>query len=531
MKISYSAAVCGSGKTHQIVNRACKIAKAGNNVLIVQPTKQLIDRTVEAELINRPNPPRYEVFHGDKFPGAVTKELMHWLKTFDSEGGWVVFITHQLLPHIPYFPDKGGWHVFIDEAPQAHDRHTLQIPHSHSILTAHLTLVPYNGIYSRLVCDNAKAITDIARNKQNDAVFEVLSEAARDVKNRNWDCYVNTEWFERLRRGEANKLNIYTVLSPTILSGFRSVLVAAANFKDTALYQLWGRRGVWFEEDKAFSRSLRFDQHSSGELIKIYYAVDERWSRAQQRKSWVECGNLTTLQLMAQSAVNLVGDRPFVWQTNKGDADALRSLFVGGRELPHLAHGLNDYSAIDNIVLLTASNPTPHQYQFLRNQGMDGNDVRRAVYFQNAYQTVLRTSIRDPENTEPKLIIVPDLPLAEHLQQLFSGSRVERMETGIPANSNRQARVGRPRKHRTDKERKARYRQRRKLELIRSKLLLPVGDRPYVGGERLCVSKVGDEKPIESLLEFRPLGSNQFGTVFASKYATTGLHMACTRFG
>jgi hypothetical protein len=223
--------------------------------------------------------------------------------------------------------------------------------------------------------------------------------------------------------------------------------------------------------------------------------------------------------LIAKSAGDFLGNRAFVWQANKSDADALRPLFGGNMELPHLAHGLNDYSQINNAILLTASNPTPDQYQFLRNQGMDGDDVRRAIYFHNAYQTILRTSIRDPRNTEPKLIIVPDLPLAEHLQQLFPGSRMERLQTGIPA-AGQQGKVGRPRRHRNDSERKAQYRQKTKLKLMRSMLCLD-GDRPYVSDEMLDGQSFGDETPIDIIIEFR-LSSSYQGTIFTNKYSPTG---------
>jgi hypothetical protein len=115
----------------------------------------------------------------------------------------------------------------------------------------------------------------------------------------------------------------------------------------------------------------------------------------------------------------ILSNKPFVWQANKDNSDALRPLFGVNTELPHLAYGLNDYSKINNVVLLTASNPTPDQYRFPKNQGMNVDAVRHAIHFHNAYQTVMRTSIRVPSNTEPKIVIVPDLPLAEHLSSYF----------------------------------------------------------------------------------------------------------------
>ena len=333
---------------------------------------------------------------------------------------------------------------------------------------------------------------------------------------------MNTERFERLLRGEVQELDIYTVLSPAILHGFRSVFMASANFQDTALYHLWSQRGVEFTEDLGFTRSLRFGQHTNGELIKILYAIDEPWSRRRQQGTWPQCGDQTTLQLIAKSAAEVLHDKPFVWQSNKNDAEALRPLFGENVQVPHLPHGLNDYSHINNVLLLTASNPTPDQYRFLTNQGMDGEVVRRAIYFQNAYQTVLRTSIRDPNNTERKLIVVPDLPLAEHLLEQFPGSTVEQLPTRIPA-SGRQTKVGRPKKYQNDQERKLQYRQRLRLNSMRYLLLLG----PYLTEETLFVGNAGDETPID-ITEFRLLGSCYQGTIFTNKHTTTGLYVIGT---
>ena len=71
MKINFCSAPCGSGKTYQIINRACEWAKLGRRVIDLQPTKELIERTVQEELLRRPDAPTYKVFHGDTVPGSV----------------------------------------------------------------------------------------------------------------------------------------------------------------------------------------------------------------------------------------------------------------------------------------------------------------------------------------------------------------------------------------------------------------------------------------------------------------------------
>ncbi len=156
---------------------------------------------------------------------------------------------------------------------------------------------------------------------------------------------------------------------------------------------------------------------------------------------------------------------------------------------------------------------------------MDGEVVRRAIYFQNAYQTILRTSIRDPNNTDPKTIIVPDLSLAKHLQECFPGSSVERLETGIPASA-RRVQVGRPKKYENERERKLQYRQKARLESLRS-LLFSGHKSPYLTEETLYVGNVGDETPID-ITEFRPSCSCYLGTIFKTKHTTTGSYVIGT---
>jgi hypothetical protein len=73
----------------------------------------------------------------------------------------------------------------------------------------------------------------------------------------------------------------------------------------------------------------------------------------------------------------------------------------------------------------------------------------------------MRTSNRDPNNIEPKIVIVPDSSAAEYLNGLFAGSQIEKLETDILD-------VVEPKrkKPQSGKDRKAKYRQRQKQKLL-----------------------------------------------------------------
>src|SRR5215204_1410543 len=108
MTIDYNSASCGSGKTHQIVQWACKMARSGRRVFIAQPTKDLIDKTAREELEIIPDHPAYRVFHGDTVGAkSIAKRLIDYLKD-PEQGGQIIFITHALLPLVRFWTRKGA---------------------------------------------------------------------------------------------------------------------------------------------------------------------------------------------------------------------------------------------------------------------------------------------------------------------------------------------------------------------------------------------------------------------------------------
>ena len=96
MRVHYFSAPCGSGKTYTIVHQAIRKANEGGRVLILQPTKELIERTVQRELLTQKYHPSYTIFHGDKVSGSVASQLAAHLKQ-SRDQGQIVFATHQVL--------------------------------------------------------------------------------------------------------------------------------------------------------------------------------------------------------------------------------------------------------------------------------------------------------------------------------------------------------------------------------------------------------------------------------------------------
>ena len=168
---------------------------------------------------------------------------------------------------------------------------------------------------------------------------------------------------------------------------------------------------------------------------------------------------------MISSIREVFGSEPFIWQANKD--------FVGnpfgdnGERLPNKPHGLNGYSSVNNIAFLSSLNPATGHFKFLDAIGLDGSEVRQAIYFAGAYQSIMRTSLRDPENRQSKRILVPDWALAEYLHEIFPGSKIERLDIGFPEVEAKTP--GRPRLHQSNRDRTAECRRRskeRRIEIL-----------------------------------------------------------------
>jgi hypothetical protein len=501
MKINFCSAPCGSGKSHQAINLACEWAKLGRRVIVPQPTKELIDKTIQEELLRRPDVPRYEVFHGDTVSGSVAHSLTDYQKQADDEGQ-IVFTTQQVLPYVRFWPNQEVWHVLVDEAPQVHRHNTYQVPDTHGLITDLISLEPYNSVYSLVKVADEAEMERIARNEDHDQIYEEFRELSQTLLNRHWASFVDTEKFEKLKTGEQDRLSVHSVLMPSVYDGFKSITIVSANFTDTMVYRLWSARGVAFKEHQALRSKLLFQEHTNGHLITIKYADERAWSKYRRvtKLDPVKDEETTVMDAIVQAAKTTFSDKAFVWQANKGVPD---TLFDGaGDRLPNAPHGLNCYSQINNVVFLSSLNPRSDHFRFLETQGISGPEVRRAIYHQALYQAVMRTSIRDPNNIEPKTVIVPDISAAEYLNGLFPGSRIEKLETDIP--ELKRPKTGRPRKYQSDKDRKAQWKQRQKQKLLDELFQLKDGPYPIEGELENAGAKSWDEMGIRLYTRFVP---------------------------
>ena len=402
----------------------------------------------------RADPPPIRVFHRGTIGGEakVSKALADYIQN-QPDIPEIVLATHQVLPHIKHFANKSEWHLLVDEALQAVRYQQHRIPQTHNLITDHLDVTQVSPIYGRVSVRGIE-LHEMAQNQDQDEIFETLADTSRILANRYWETFVNLEQYERLKRGAGKVLAFHSVLKPEILSGFAGVFMAGANFEDSAIYKVWGEQGVKFDPDPEFAKGLRYSKHQNGELVTIYFVTEQQWSRKRREATSGE-DRATIQDRMIRAAKELFPSGRFVWLANKSVVE--KPFPAPAERLPNKPHGLNTFAAFDDIVFLSSLNPPTDHFRFLQSRGIQGAEVRAFTYFAEAYQAIIRTSIRNPDNRLPKRILVPDRGLAEYLHDIFPGSGIQKLDIGLVENEPK--RRGRPRKHNSNPERLARQRQ------------------------------------------------------------------------
>jgi len=473
----YVDGLCGSSKTYRAVRHAHRLARLGKKVLVVQPSIFLINETLK-DIASLTPEVRVRAIHGltsDKVIADIVEHTKH--TTLDGE---VMFITHAALMLLPYFHRRQEWHVIMDEIPQADWCCEFNVPETHWLITdcfavdADATSLADNRYVRAVPKDNAK-LERMARNKRGDQVWDIFQQFANVLQSPHWSAYVLDDQYTNLVNhvGERRKLLAFAHLRPSLLDGFASATVMGACFKQSVLYQLWSAMGVKFTPHKAITKRLRYTTHGNGDLLTIRYATEEDWSKNFRDKTIDGAGTQTVGDRVVQLITETLGHDQFVWMGNKDIPD---SAFGGrGQRLPNSPFGLNPYQHIHNAVVLSALNPPPAHFAFLDALGFNSREVKRAGYWQAAYQAAMRTSLRNPEDTNAKTVIVMDHATAAWMASLFPGCTVASLDGlgDVPT----KGKSGRQRTHDCDADRKRAHRDRFKSELRMALDLMAGGDR------------------------------------------------------
>jgi hypothetical protein len=445
MKYKKVDALAGAGKTFAAVDWSAKTAALGQKILIVQPSRILIDKTYEDALKAVQRNGRYvsvTKFHStanDTTSNVVVDLTIHMGK--ESEHGEIVFCTQAAFLRLDLADDvKSEWVLIVDEIPAVDKCWDFKIAKTHALITDCVSVDDHDPINYIVSPKDKIQLRKYQKNCHKDEIYGMFSNVSACLLSDHWKVFARKENWHRYMSDDTDKgvhtLPMFAMLQPSIFDGFKEVIIMGAMFDDSLLSLYWTQLGVDFSASN-IGRNLRYNEHQNGKLIQLQYCFEQDWSK-RLRDSVPEGSDEKWGKLVNDAINKEMEGKEVIWvHNNDVEDDAIK-----GIRLPGVPNGLNEYQHIDNVVVLSALNRQPHHYAFLAYQGLDPEWVKMATGRQMAYQAMMRCSIRDPLNTKTKTVIVSDKNTAEFLAGHFPGSKV--MPFGSDKLSDVKVSVGKP---------------------------------------------------------------------------------------
>ncbi len=434
MLIYYVDGVCGSYKTTHALEFAVKAAtRLKQPILFVQPTTKLISQSVSV-VKAMSSKVVVKRFDSTVCAGSVFSNLHEFMSEWDIEadGGCIVFITHKCLWEMPWFPNRKHWNLIIDEIPDVDFEYHFNLPDTadfalQSVLQADecgqntvLKLAPRPEARSK--------VEHWARNPGGDDLIKVVQPLFRELTSQHSQVFVTRASWQRLGWQGHGQVAVHGVRSPSVCDGWHTVRIMGAFFTESLLHMIWSNMEVEFREDKQIKVQAQRHNEAIGKRVAIHYFSEKTWSKKVRDKIATDDDQLFHIKPIIR---DLFGDEPhLVSMNNDIDGSSIETDFPNGIRIPAICHGLNDYRHISRIAFLSALNNTPGHFAYAdKVLGISSDLLRQARSHQVAYQSIMRTALRDADSTQEVTILVPDIALGNWLTGVFPGSKLFAHET------------------------------------------------------------------------------------------------------
>jgi len=171
---------------------------------------------------------------------------------------------------------------------------------------------------------------------------------------------------------------------------------------------------VKFELFQPIQNKLTFQDHEN-KSIDIKYMQAHNFSKRSRDSKAKD--DKTAMDFYESDINNFMGDDPFIRVVNN---DIVNTTSLKGTAISVCNHGINDYRHYNKVVFAAALNRTPiHNRMLLAATCLDQSFITRASVNENAYQSIMRCSLRDSNSTETVTIVVIDKQNADSLATFF----------------------------------------------------------------------------------------------------------------
>src|SRR6266498_694099 len=435
MIINYLDALAGWGKTEYIIRETVALAGRGEKSVITVPTVVLCEKVkdrIATKVNTLPNSirPRIQTIHHENCAGSVVGAIISHINEPKKEEGEILILTmaaYDCMPWKNFRPWTESRYLFGDEIPAVTQCYDVNLPETHDIITKHMTtcIDPALPGYS-LVAATEEAIEKIksmARNRNQDKVWDIFQPLAHVLQSRHWKNYVQDEHHDRLLNGKSTRLQVHSIRQPSTFGfGWKKVTIGGALFEDSLLYQVWKGMGVQFIQEISGPK-----QHTNGELLNLYWGIEGRMTKYKHDKMQGNEGDDKFIKAVCDKTAKTMGvaNTNIVVLTNKNmDEDQ----FKEATRLPASPYGVDDFKSYRYFVATGAYNHCPAHLKFLKEAtGLDAYKIWRGTHFYMVYQGLVRSALRNPDNKEEVHAATVDQQTTWNLKALFPGCKVKRI--------------------------------------------------------------------------------------------------------
>lgn len=444
MRILYSSAPAGSGKTYSALNAVIENAKDGIQTLIAMPTLKLINEITNKHAglqqcsigVLDPDPEAISVKiitsehvgKADLVSDVLRDELM--------QGRYkIIFTTHAALLGNPDFPTKASWNLIVDEVFDVFEVKKLAVDISYNEVMKGLTTKdwPHSDSYEIVVDPTNPTFIQKERldKVQTDELFKVLEPFHEAIVDKHTNVLMSKSSFQDMAFADYRSLDLAFMKNPSIVSGWNRVTLMGANFDYSFLYHYWSKLGVEFIKDKQIELQHELHSYWQGGRLTVKYLLEDEtrsWSKGLIRAVGFDhiTGKLER-HLKQKFIYTMNNSKPHLKEIYDWTPDS-------GQYLPVKAQGLNNYQSYCCAVFLAALNYDDNSLNVIAHVvGLDKADINRANAHETVYQFIMRTNMRDPLSEKPVEVIVGDKATANYLTSVLENAKSEWLDIGIEA--------------------------------------------------------------------------------------------------
>lgn len=451
-KIYYVDGLCGSKKSFKMREYVVdNFGYADRRICIIQPHNDLLKETQQKLLEEGISS---LIITKQTIDGGVVSSIVDYVKYDTSQD--VLLISHEAFLRIQYWDNASKWELFVDELPQVHGFKSYNIAQGSQVLPKLFS------VYDTDRSDKYYLVgykTGAASNDERNTYSELLDHDS----NKHEDIFVLKSQWDGVSSEQATQIEFHWFCNPSIFYGFREVTILTANFKSSALYNMWNDRVKFCARHDI---SVDYTKHKLGDRkLDIYYITKQNWSK----KLMKELGLGTSIEPLKAAINNVFGGQAFLWAANNGyygTSDVPLLDIQNGTRISTKSHGLNTFFHFNNVLILSALNlRTVHNSALELLYNFSSNKQKEAVSHADIYQTIMRSSLRNENSTENVSVIVPDKAFADWFMSLFVGnvSSVQ-LIPNFGSNFTRTRGISKKKKAMTAAERMAKSRAKKKAE-------------------------------------------------------------------